>query len=123
MVNVFAREINGTLASLVKKLDSAVGEKHCKGFVVLMTEDSDDAAKKLKELAEKEGIKNLPLTVFEGSAGPENYKIAKDADVTVHMWKQRTVKVNHAFKAGELTDDAISAVVKDVDKITEKGNG
>ncbi len=36
--------------------------------------------------------------------GPPDYEFAKDADITVLMWNQSTVKVNHAYK-GELTPE------------------
>lgn len=108
------------MASLVKQLDKKVAENKSKkmvGFVVLLTEDPDTAESELKAFAEKHGIKNVPLTIFDGSAGPENYKIAKDADVTVNLWVGRKSKANHAFKQGQLDKDAIAAIVADTSKI------
>ena len=46
-----------------------------RAFVVLLTDDPDAAEEKLKELAEKHGIENTPLTIFDGEAGPPKYKI------------------------------------------------
>ena len=43
-----------------------------------------------------------------------------DADVTVLLYVNKTVKVNHAFKKGELNDEAIAKVLKDVPKMFEK---
>ena len=122
MVNIFAREITDDLASLVKEMDEVVGKNEKQkmaGFFVLLSEDPDAAEKKLKELAEKHKIKNIPLTVFDGAAGPGNYKIAKDADVTVLMWqgRQQEVKVNHSFRKKELDKEAVKKVVKDAAKI------
>ncbi|MCO6456339.1 MAG: hypothetical protein J5I93_13655 [Pirellulaceae bacterium] len=120
MVNVFAREITDNLASLVKKLDAVVGEnqdKQMRGFVVLLSEDPDADEAKLKELAKKHGIKNVPLTIFDGVAGPGSYKISKDADVTVHYWLGTEVKSNHAFAKGQLSEAAIEKVVADAPKI------
>jgi hypothetical protein len=122
VVNVFAREITDNLASLVKQLDKVVGEnegKNMAGFVVLLTEDPDADEAKLKQLAAKHGIKNIPLTVYDGSAGPPNYKIAKDADVTVHMWVGLKVKANHAFGKGKLDKAASAKIVADTAKILE----
>jgi hypothetical protein len=120
VVNVFAREITDDLAGLVKKIDEVVGknqDKRMAGFVVLLTDDPDQAEKDLVSLAERHGIKNVPLTVFDGSAGPPNYKIAKDADVTVMMWVNQTVKVNHAFAKGELNSESIDKILADSAKI------
>jgi hypothetical protein len=120
VVNVFAREITDNLTSLVKQIDekiSANADKKMAGFVVLLTDDPDAAEPRLKELAEKRKIENTPLTVFDGVAGPENYKIAEKADVTVMMWVDGEVKVNRVFEKGKLDKKAIAAIVKDTEKI------
>jgi hypothetical protein len=120
VVNVFAREITDNLTSLVKQIDekiSANADKKMAGFVVLLTDDPDAAEPRLKELAEKRKIENTPLTVFDGVAGPENYKIDEKADVTVMMWVDGKVKVNRVFEKGKLDKQAIAAIVKDTEKI------
>lgn len=122
MVNVFARELTDDLASLVKQLDAVVGkneEKKMAGFVVLLSEDPDADEAKVQAFAEKHGIKNLPLTIFDGVAGPPDYKLAKEADVTVHLWLKLEVKANHAFAKGGLTASAVKQVVADTTKILE----
>jgi hypothetical protein len=107
------------LTSLVKKIDAAT-QKHNKdanlcSFVVFMNDD-EGLDKKLKEVAEKEGIKKTILTI-DNPSGPTAYKIAKDADVTVIMYNKHTVHANHAFKKGELNEKTIDAVVADIKKI------
>ena len=87
------------------------------GFVVLLTEDPDKAEGELKEFADKHGIKNVPLTIFEGSAGPESYKIAEGADVTVNLWVGQKSKANYAFAKGKLDKGGIAAVIADTSKI------
>jgi hypothetical protein len=122
VVTVFAREITDNLASLVRKIDEQVGEhkdEQLSSFIVLLTDDPDAVETKLKELAEKHKIDDVPLTVFDGEAGPPGYKISKDADVTVLLWRRTEVKVNHAFAKGELDDKAVDKVVADVSKILE----
>ena len=120
MVNIFAREITDNLASLVKQIDTVVGKnkgKKMAAFVVILSDDPDATAPKLEALAKKHGIENVPLTVFDGIAGPGKYKIAKGADVTVHMWLKTSVKVNHAFAKGELKTASIKKIVADTSKI------
>jgi len=90
-----------------------------RAFVVLLTDDPDKAEPKLKQLAEKNGIKNVPLTVFDGPLGPPDYKLSKNADVTVLMWVKSDVKVNHAFAPGQLDSASIAAIVKDTSKILD----
>ncbi len=121
-MSIFAREITDNLASLVKQVDDQVGSnqnQQMAAFFVLLAEDEDAAAGKLEELAKKHGIKHVPLTVFDGTAGPPDYKIAKDADVTVLLWRKQTVAANHAFGKGGLDKKGIDAVVADAPKILQ----
>jgi hypothetical protein len=120
VVNVFAREITDDLTSLVKQIDEKIGantDKKMAGFVVLLTDDPDAVEARLKELAEKHKINKMPLTVFDGPAGPPKYSIAKEADVTIMMWVDRTVKVNYVFGKGKLDKAAVDQIVKDTAKI------
>ena len=117
---VFTREITEEVANLVKQIDDSVGankDKKMCAFVVLLTDDADAGAKKLTKLAEEKKISNVPLTVFDGAAGPADYKISKDAAVNVMMWNKSKVKVNHAFAAGKLTSDDVKKVAEDTSKI------
>ena len=117
MVNVFAREVTDELASLVKQLDTVVeNNKGAGGFVVLLSQDPDADEAKLKALAKEQGIKNLPLTIYDGATGPPNYKISKDADVTVHAWVRTKVTANKAFAKDGLNKETIAATVNAIDK-------
>lgn len=122
VVTIFAREIDENVANLIKEVDKQVGEngeKKMAAFVVLLTDDPDSAEGKLAEVAKKNDIKNVPLTFYDGSAGPDSYKVAKDADVTVMMWVESDVKVNHAFAKGQLKKDDVKKVASDTAKILE----
>jgi hypothetical protein len=57
--------VNGDLTSLVRQIDKATAENKAKkmgSFVVFLTDDKNLEGK-LKELAEKEGIKKTVLTM------------------------------------------------------------
>ena len=71
----------------------------------------------IKKVAKENGLKKVPITVFEGEAGPSGYKIAKDADVTVMMWVNSEVKVNHSYAKGEMCSECVKTVVADIPKI------
>ena len=58
----------------------------------------------------------LRFRVFDGSDGPEHYQVARQADVTVLMWRESKVEVNHAYK-GELTEKELLTIVADIPKI------
>jgi hypothetical protein len=122
VVNIFAREITDDLARLVKQIDTVVGknqDKKMSAFLVILTDDPDAVEPQLVELAKKHDIQHVPLTIFEGVAGPPTYKISKDADVTVTMWVKQNVKVSHAFEKGGLNKEAIPKIVADTEKILE----
>ena len=117
---VFTREITPEVAGLIKQIDASVGankDKNLCAFVVLLTEDADAGAKQLEKLAADQKIANVPLTVFDGTAGPAPYKISKDAAVNVMMWNNSRVRVNHAFASAKLSADDVKKVAGDTSKI------
>lgn len=117
---IFAREIDDSLTSLVKKIDAATAahKKDQMGSFVVFTSDDEALEGKLKELVKKEGIKNTPLAI-DNPAGPKGYNVARDAAVTVVFYVNREVKANHTFKKGELKAESIEKIMKDLPKIFE----
>ena len=121
MISIQTRAITTELASLVKRIDSLVDDpadnaKTKKAFVVLITDDPEEAQPKLEQLAESRKLKHIPLTIFDGVRGPPGYQIARKAEVTVMMWKDSQVEMNRAFAAGQLDDSAVNKVVADAKK-------
>jgi hypothetical protein len=118
---IFAREATPAVATLIKKIDEAtVKNKGCDmGSFVVFCSNEEGLEKKLKELAEKEKLSKIVLSI-DNPAGPQGYDVSKDADVTVVLYTGRVVKANFAFKKGQLSDKKIDAIVSDVSKITPK---
>ncbi len=117
---VFAREVTDSLTSLVKKIDEATQKNSDArmGSFVVFCSDEEGLRKKLEDLADKEKLKKTILTI-DNPAGPEGYDIAKDADVTVLLYVGQRVKVNHAYKKGELNNREIDRVLSELPKILE----
>jgi pantothenate kinase len=118
---IFARNIDSSLTSLVKKIDAATKTNSSAkmGSFVVFLANEDDAMKmetSLPEYAKKEKIKSLVFAI-DNVAGPQAYNIAKDAEVTVVLYNKRTVKANYAFRKGELNEKAVEAIIKDIPKI------
>ncbi len=118
---IFARSLSAPLVKLVAKLDAEVPKRKEAGFKVWMTQlaakgDLDALAKWSKA----SGIKNAPVGAFEDVDGPPAYKLAADADVTVLLFVKKKVVANFAFRADELTDEAIGEVVTDLPKLFAK---
>ncbi len=122
VVAVFTHKLDDSVTSLVKQVDAQVEknkDKRLKAFVVLLTDDPDKAEAKLKEIAEKNNIKTVPLTIFDGPLGPLDYKLSPKAETTVLMWVKSDVKVNHAYSDGKLDQKTIDTIVHDTGKILD----
>ncbi len=120
VVSIFAREVNDDLATIVKEIDKQVAQhqdQKMAAFVVLLGDDPAAAEGQLKALAKKHNIKNVPLTIFDGKAGPSTYKISKDADLTVMMWVDGKLKVNDALKKSDISKDKLAGVAQKTKEI------
>lgn len=117
---VFAREATPEVAKLIKQLDAATIKNAGKsmGSYAVFCSDKDGLDKSLTKMAADQKIEKLILSI-DNPTGPKEYKIAKDADVTVLLYVDFTVQANHAFRKGELNDGAITKVVADVAKIVK----
>jgi hypothetical protein len=118
VVMVFARELTAPVVSLIKKLDGAAaiyGDSRL-GTCVIVLGDAKDLAPSLARWARAEKINTTVLATY-APAGPEKYAIAPDAAVTVLLYSKHTVRANHPFRTGELTDAGVDAVLADLSKI------
>jgi hypothetical protein len=115
---IFAREVSEPLTKLIKQIDAATEKnKGCSmGSFVVFLNDDESLKGKLKELAQKENLKQCILSI-DNSAGPNGYSVSKDADVTVVLYTERKVKSNYAFKKGQMKDKDVQAIVADIRKI------
>jgi hypothetical protein len=121
VVMIFARDRSDGLVNLVTKLEAAT-EKHRKeslGAFVVFLKDGEAFRKGLEEVAKMKRLKNTILSI-EDPANVEDYKVAKEADVTVVLYTKSVVQANHAFKRGELNDRAIETILADLPKILPK---
>ncbi len=117
MVCVFARKTTEPLTGLVKQIDEKIGENgKLKSFVVILNASGEKSAAELRALAKAAGIKQVPLTMSQDPAGVPDYEIAKDADVTVVMWRGQKVRSARGYK-GELSEGDIAAIVAEIPKL------
>jgi hypothetical protein len=119
VVCVFARRITAPLTSLFKQLDARIasGKDGLKALVVFLTDDPNETAKKLEALAAQCALDHVPLTLVNNPYGPQDYKIADAAEVTILMWKGPTVRVNRAYARGGMTEADVKDVVFDLPKV------
>lgn len=115
VVGIFVRNLDENTQTLIKKIDQEVAAHQAEklaAFVVVLTDDPQSAKSDLEKVAVENEIKNVPLTVFEGTAGPAGYQVTKEAAVNVMMW-EGTVKANRAFPKGQLNNEGIQEVIAD----------
>ena len=110
------------MTSLVKKVDAETAKHSDSGMCsfVIFCSDKEGLEGQLKNLAKKEGLKKISLSIVDSKAGPRGYDINPEAEVTVFLYTNRTVKANHAFKKGELKAKDVDKIVADVSKIVPK---
>ena len=116
-VVVFARTMSEPLGKLVRGLDKALVDHKTAEFCSWVTFLNDDQLSfdpLLVAWARKEKIRNVSLGVFEDQVGPPAYRLHKDADVTVLLFVNQKVVANHAFRAGEMTDERVTAILKQI---------
>ena len=122
-VIVFARSLSDPLGKLAAGLDKARATHKAsdlRGWVTLLAEDHSKLDGDAVAWAKKHAVRTLPVGVFEDVEGPPSYRLHKDADVTVLLFVKQKVVANHAFRAGELTDAKIAAILKELPKIATK---
>jgi hypothetical protein len=115
---IFAREPSTQLTSLITKLDKAcVKNKACKmaSFVVFCSDEAGLEGQ-LKKVATDSNLTKVVLSI-DNPAGPKDYKVSKEADITVVLYTDRNVKANFAFKKGEMTATNVETILGDLKKI------
>lgn len=122
VVSIFTRELSEPVVATIVELDKKLAKNDkLKGFVVYMTDDKEKAKAELEKVAKDKNIKNVPLTLVD-SKGPESYKLSKEAGVTVLMWNESEVRVNHAYEPGSFCNGCSMEVIADVAKISPKSS-
>jgi hypothetical protein len=121
-VVVFARSLNEPLAKLVQKLDRALADPKAaelRSWVTFLHEDQPTFDGAVVKWAQDKGLRRVPLGIYEDAIGPITYRLNREADVTVLLFVKQKVVANFAYRAGELDDKGIDAVVKALPEIVK----
>jgi hypothetical protein len=116
-VMIFAREISPNLVQMLRSLDTVAANcgRHMGAYVIFCS-DNPALPAQLENVARSWNLSKMVVAAFHAD-GPRDYQIAADADVTVLLYNRVTVMANHAFRKGELTEQASQRVVADLPKI------
>jgi hypothetical protein len=121
-VIVFARSVSEPLGRLLAACDEAVARRPKDTMRAWMTVlgEKTIGLDELGTWAKKQGLKSVPVGVFDDPVGPPSYKLARDADVTVLLFVNRKVVSNATFRAGELNDAAVQRIAEEVARLGAK---
>lgn len=122
VVIVFARDLSDPLGKLGAKLETALRdhkEAELKAWLTFLADDQTKMDPKIVKWARQHAVNNVSCAVFEDTAGPPAYLLAKEADVTVLLAVKQKVVANFAFRAGELNEAKIGEIVQAVGKMVE----
>ncbi len=120
-VILFIRSLTDPVGKLCGKLDKALNEhkaKELRSWVTVLHDDHSKIDADIVKWTKKHAIRSVPVGVFEDIEGPPTYKLHRDADVTVLLFVKQKVVVNQAFRAGELNDAKIDAILQAIPRIT-----
>ena len=118
---LFARELDEPLLKLISKLDAATAkhrQEQMGSFVVFLSDKAGLQAE-LAAAAKKAKLKHTVLGI-DKPEGPEGFNVSPEAALTVVLYREHDVKANHAFRPGELTEEAGEKVLADLGKILGK---
>jgi hypothetical protein len=129
VVLVFARDVpSGSSLTLLQKLEKALEDHQAaslKAFAVFLSpnfdkeEERKDLVQKLDSLTKgaEHPLKQLVLSADSASELEKQYKINKEAELTVLVYKQLKVVDNFAYAKDKLTEKDVDAILAAVDKM------
>jgi hypothetical protein len=121
-VAVFVRTPNDLSGKLAAKLDKALADHKAaqlRSWIVFISKDPDALDAQLVRWSRQLNLRSLPVGIYvdPNEEGPENYRLARWADVTVVMLVKQKVTATFAFREDELTDEAVQRVSQAVGEL------
>lgn len=118
---VFARSLSDPLSNLLTSLDKVASPNPDREGIRVWTTmlGEEFPLDTLVDWSKESAIRNIPLGTFDDPIGPPTYRLAEDADVTVLLFVKEKVQANFAFRAGELSPEAIDQILKAVPLIKQ----
>jgi hypothetical protein len=113
---IFVREVSDPLTSLVKRMDEQLAEarpvpsnQRQRGVYIIFCNDDPTQTERLKGWIAGMQLKHV-VVCKEGTAGPDRYRVNRDADVTAVIYERNRVRTNIALRKGELDADAAGTI-------------
>jgi hypothetical protein len=115
---VFARGLDDHVARLAKELDTIVQQTKADSasFFVFLVDEADKFAPKLEELATKQTLKAVPMTVAVKNQGVERFKVATDAWVTVLFYSGKKAEQTLSWTKEKFDAAAVNKILAEAKK-------
>ncbi len=113
---VFTRKLNQPVAKVLSSIDQFISKESktpdkqvARSWLTVLGEKTVvlDA---LTTWAKEQGLKKIPVGIFDDADGPPAYKIKPEAELTILLFKQKKVMANFSYRAGEFSDKELSVI-------------
>jgi hypothetical protein len=118
---IFARKASDSLGQLLLKIEPVVSREKSpiKTWMTILGEKTI-SIDNLGKWSKAQGLKSIPVGIFDDEDGPPSYKISQDAEITVLIFNQKKVVNNFAFRSGELNEKSIKQIVESLSNLEKK---
>ncbi|MCX7666981.1 MAG: hypothetical protein N2112_15720 [Gemmataceae bacterium] len=118
---IFARKVSDSLGQLLLKIEPVVSREKSpiKTWMTILGEKTI-SIDNLGQWSKAQGLKSIPVGIFDDEDGPPSYKISQDAEITVLIFNQKKVVNNFAFRSGELNEKSIKQIVESLSNLEKK---
>jgi hypothetical protein len=112
-VIILARATSDTLGDLAKLVDKQLQKQSkLRGWITFVGMSQPAKEPELLQWSKAQGLRSLPVGIFEGISGPPGYKLHADAEVTVLLVKSSKVVYNFAYPAKGLTTAEVKKIAE-----------
>ena len=123
---IFVREVSDPLTSLVKHIDQQLEEaaalsptQRKRGIYVIFCNDDPSQTKQLQGWIAGAQLKHV-VVCKDSAAGPERYRVAKEADLTAVVYSGNRVKANIPLRKGQLNECSAAEITESLSQVLPK---
>jgi hypothetical protein len=122
-VLVFIHGSGEKALDFVQRLDAqAAKDKSLRVGVIFLAkkEAYENVSHRLKTRARQRKIEKAWLCVFKSLDGPSGYAIAKEAEITLVLYRYKTVAATFAFREGEFAAKVSEKILEELRKLSAR---
>lgn len=125
VVGIFTREINSEVIEVLKKTEQAVNDnrdQRMAAFLVLVTKDTAEAERQLKQLAKDESIQRTPLTILKEPRQTfrQNYQMQDETELLIMTWRNAKVVESFDCESADFASISFQKAIKTLAKTAQE---